>query len=98
MKDIYKRKVEFPLNFVNILKSIKKRDKRLYEKLIKKIEEIRRIENENHYKNLKHDLKEYKRVHISHYVLIFKYNDDGSIRLEDFDHHDNIYIKKKRGV
>ena len=96
MKDTFIRKVEFPPDFVTIIKSLRKKDMPSYEKIIKKIEEIRRIKNLDHYKNLKHGLKKYKRVHISHYVLVFKINKDGSIRLEDFDHHDNIYIKKRK--
>ena len=48
-----------------------------------------------HYKNLQHDLKEFKRVHIdSSFVLVFKVDEQAKIGLfEDLDHHDVIYRK-----
>ena len=60
---------------------------------MKKIEEI--IQNPQHYKNLQHDLKEFKRVHIdSSFVLVFKVNENTKIILfEDLDYHDIIYKK-----
>lgn len=46
-----------------------------------------------HYKNLRHDLKEYKRVHIdTHFVLTFKVDlARNFVLFVDFDHHDNVY-------
>lgn len=39
-------------------------------------------------------MKEYKRVHIGHFVLIFKYDKLNNILLfEDYQHHDKIYSK-----
>ncbi len=47
------------------------------------------------YKNLKHSLKEFKRIHIGHFVLVFRLNKkENLIYFEDFDHHNNIYFKK----
>ena len=60
-------------------------------KVLKKIEEIITSDVE-HYKNLRYDLKEYKRVHIGHFVLVFRYNKtENIISFDDLDHHDNIY-------
>lgn len=79
---------------VKISKLVKK-DKKKVEIINKKIKEIISSDNQtiNHYKNLRYDLKEFKRVHIDkHFVLTFKVNlPENSILFVDFDHHDNIY-------
>ena len=77
------------------VKRLLKKDKKKVEIINKKIKEI--INNDlisiNHYKNLRHDLKEFKRVHIDkHFVLTFKiFPQDNFILFVDFDHHDKIY-------
>ena len=57
----------------------------------KKIEEI--IQNPHRYKNLRSPLNMWKRVHIDkHFVLAFSVDENNkTVTLEDFDHHDNIY-------
>ena len=78
----------------NILYKLSKKDVKLYNRILKKIEEILGSESINHYKNLRHDLKEFKRVQIGHFVLIFKFEDKQNLILfDDFDHHDKIYMK-----
>ena len=78
-----------------ILNKLSKKNKELYEQVLKKIQEIVNSENVEHYKNLRHDLKEFKRVQIGHFVLVFKYDKNKNlISFEDFDHHDNIYFKR----
>ena len=79
---------------VKISKLVKK-DKKKVEIIHKKIKEV---VNSNeitigHYKNLRYDLKEFKRVHIDkHFVLTFKVDlTKKAILFVDFDHHDNIY-------
>jgi len=49
----------------------------------------------NHYKNLRHELKDYKRVHVDKsFALTFKVNlNKNLILFTDFDHHDRIYKK-----
>ena len=70
-----------------------KKDRPLYEKILKKFEEIVNSPDIEHYKNLRYDLKESKRVHIGHFVLVFSYDkNDNTISFEDFEHHDNIYL------
>ena len=80
-----------------ILKKLFKKDKRRYEILMKKIDNILSF-NENeigHFKNLRHDLKDEKRVHVDKsFVLTFKYiKEKNFILFLDYDHHDNIYKK-----
>ena len=80
--------------FKKILKKLFKKNKQTYERVMKKIREIVNSENVEHYKNLKHNLKDFKRVQIGEKVLIFKYNGGNKlISFEDFDHHDKIYLK-----
>lgn len=70
-----------------------KKNKPLYDKLFIKIHEIANSENVEHYKNLKYNLKNLKRVHVGHFVLIFCFdNNKNHIIFEDFDHHDKIYL------
>jgi len=65
--------------------------------LAEKIQEIVKndIKTIERYKNLRHELKDYKRVHIDrHFVLIFKVDKEKNfIFFADFDHHDNMYKK-----
>lgn len=79
---------------IKIIKLLKK-DKIKVEIINKKIKEIINNDNEGieRYKNLRHDLKHLKRVHIDkHFVLTFKVDKEKSfILFEDFDHHDKIY-------
>jgi YafQ family addiction module toxin component len=74
-----------------------KRDKVTYEKIIKKIDEIINRTTLDCYKNLKHNMKDSKRVHIGHFVLIFSLKNN-IISFEDFDHHDNIYNTQQKPI
>ena len=66
----------------------------MYERILKKIQEVINSDIE-HYKNLRHDLKEFKRVQIGSFVLVFKFvKSENKICFEDFDHHDKIYQKR----
>ena len=69
-----------------------KKDRKTYEKIMKKIEEIINSGDVEHYKNLRYNMKDSKRVHIGHFVLVFSYDQSKDIiSFEDFDHHDNIF-------
>ncbi len=84
---------ELSENLQEILKKLSKKDKRLYEQLIKKINEIVNCIDIDHYKNLRYSMKDSKSVHLGHFVLIFQYNKNtDTIYFDDFDHHDKIYI------
>ncbi len=79
-------------NFNRVLARLQDKDKNTYEQLLKKMNEILNISDVEHYKNLRHDLKEYKRVHVGSFVLTFKYDKTNDLILfTDFEHHDKIY-------
>ena len=68
-----------------------KKDRKRYEIVMKKMEEI--LQNPHHYKPLSHDIKHLHRVNIdSSFVLVFSINENDEIILfVDIDHHDKIY-------
>lgn len=75
-----------------ILNKLSKKDKQLYEQVLRKIEDIITSYDIGHYKNLRHDMKDRKRTHVGHFVLVFKFiKEEDKIIFVDFDHHDNIY-------
>ena len=77
-----------------ILKKLFKKDNQTRERVIKKIEEIINSNSVEHYKNLRHNLKIFKRVQIGEKVLIFSFNKKSNLLVfEDFAHHDKIYLK-----
>ena len=73
---------------------ISKKDKKAFDRVMKKVFEVVNSLDIEHYKNLRHDMKDSKRVHVGPFVLVFSY-DKGKdfISFEDYDHHDNIYQK-----
>ena len=74
------------------LNKLSKKDKILYNQIIKKIEEVINSESIEHYKNLQYNMTDRKRVHIGHFVLVFKFiKSENKIIFIDFDHHDKIY-------
>lgn len=75
------------------LSKISKKDKILYNAIIKKIEEILTCEDVNHYKNLKKPLQIFKRVHVrSSFVLTFKYlSSEDKVVFYRLKLHDDIY-------
>lgn len=79
-------------DLLEIMRKLSKKDKSLYEQLLRKIEEIKNCYDVEHYKNLRNNMKDSKRVHIGHFVLIFQYDKStDTINFDDFDHHDKIY-------
>ncbi|MBU3913242.1 MAG: type II toxin-antitoxin system RelE/ParE family toxin [Nanoarchaeota archaeon] len=77
-----------------ILNKLSKKDKSTYEQVIKKIEEILNSSDIEHYKNLRYNLSDKKRVHVGHFVLVFSFiKPENKIKFLDFDHHDVIYKK-----
>ncbi|MBS3091464.1 addiction module toxin RelE [Candidatus Pacearchaeota archaeon] len=79
---------------IKISKLVKK-DKKKVEIINKKIKEIINNDSEaiKRYKNLKHDLSNFKRVHIDKsFVLTFKVDlTNNFVLFVDFDHHDKVY-------
>ena len=79
-------------NLEKILNKLSKKDKNIYNQILKKIDEVIHSQNVEHYKNLRHNMKDSKRVHIGHFILIFQYKKEKNLIIfDDFDHHDNIY-------
>ena len=79
-------------NLEKILNKLSKKDKDIYNQILKKIDEVINSKDVDHYKNLRYNMKDSKRVHIGYFVLIFQYKKEEDIILfDDFDHHDNIY-------
>lgn len=72
-----------------------KKDKQKAIAINKKIKEVISCDENTieHYKNLRRDLKDYKRVHIEKsFVLIFRvFKEKKHILFERFEHHDKIY-------
>ena len=87
------RSYEIKIGLLKKLNKISKRDKNLYEQILKKIDEVIHNKNIDHYKNLKYQMKEFKRVHIKKsFVLLFEYMEaNDKVVFTDFDHHDKIY-------
>jgi YafQ family addiction module toxin component len=80
---------------LKILGKIGKKDKDLYEKILKKIDEIKQSDNIDHYKNLRYGMKDLKRAHIGHFVLLFWLNKNtNTISFYNFEHHDIVYKKR----
>ena len=78
-----------------ILNKLSKKDKSTYRQVLKKINEIINSPDVEHYKNLRYDLSDKKRVQIGHFVLVFLFiKTDNKIKFLDFDHHDVIYKKR----
>ncbi len=84
---------EISENLKKTLKRIHKKDRVRYEAAIKKIDEVISCEDLDHYKNLRHNMKDLKRGHIdTHFVLTFRVDKNlKKIFFDDLDHHDKIY-------
>ena len=71
---------------------LSKKDKIRYESVMNKIDEVLSSGDIEHYKNLRYDMKDSKRVHIGHFVLVFSYDKSNDfVSFEDYDRHDIIY-------
>ena len=81
-----------PDEFKVILKKLKKKKPDILKILEKQIEKISK--NPILGKPLRNILRNYRRVHVDPFVLIYEIKDI-EVRLIDFDHHDKIYKKYK---
>lgn len=88
-------KYDFSDSLKATLVKLSKKDKKRYEITLKKIEEItlRDSDSINFYKNLRHDLNDYKRVHIDKsFILLFRvFKKEKYILFYKLKHHDQIY-------
>ncbi len=85
---------EFTEAFLRQLRKAEKKDPVRYEAALKKIEQVRSVSNPHHYKNLRNDLKEFKRVHIDNdFIILFKIEKE-AIVFEDLLHHKKAYRRR----
>lgn len=81
------------------LKKLYKKDRQMCEAIMNKIDEAASRDHLtiDFYKNMRYELKEYKRVHImKSFVLLFKvYKEKNFLLFDRFGHHDEIYKRKK---
>jgi len=81
-----------------VIRKLVKKDRKRVEIINKKIKEVVNNNKDSiqYYKNLKHDLSNFKRVYIDRsFVLVFKIDIfNNFVLFVDFDHHDRIYKKK----
>lgn len=76
-----------------ILKRLSKKNPKQFEIIQRKVEQI--LQNPLHFKPLRAPLQNKRRVHIDKsFVLVYSVDENNkTVILEDFDHHDNIYAK-----
>jgi len=67
------REYEIKPYLQKILNKLFKKDKVAYEAVLKKIEEVINCEDVEHYKNLRYDMKDKKRVHIASSFVLEKF-------------------------
>lgn len=65
---------------------------------LNKFNEIISSPNIDHYKNLKHDLKHFKRVHVNNSYVILFFDKNKVIHFVDYASHDNIYNRSKQSI
>ncbi len=78
-----------------VLRKAAKRNPALAKAVFAKIEQVTQLNDEStidHYKNLRHDLSDYKRVHIGSFVLFFRvFKKERFILFDRLEHHDDAY-------
>ncbi|MEK6916671.1 MAG: type II toxin-antitoxin system RelE/ParE family toxin [Nanoarchaeota archaeon] len=84
--------LEFRDSVEKTLQKLAKRNPKQLEIIHKKIQEI--LLTPQSYKNLRAPMQYLKRVHIDKsFVLVFSINEETkTVVIEDFDHHDKIYL------
>ena len=80
--------IKFTPFFEKQLKKLKKKDRVLFERLIKKIKEIR--QSPEHYKPLRNILKGNRRAHLDPFIVLFDVRED-LITFHYVKHHDDAY-------
>ena len=85
-------KLVIPIEFELILKKLKNKKPDVFRDLAKKVEKI--VKDPILGKPLRNTLRNYRRIHIDSFVLIYEIR-MLEVRLIDFDHHDKIYKKYK---
>lgn len=78
----------FTPSFEKQLKKLKRKDKALFERLGKKLKELRK--NPEHYKPLRNVLKGNRAAHLDPFVIVFEVRED-LITVHYVKHHDKAY-------
>ncbi|RZN40076.1 MAG: type II toxin-antitoxin system mRNA interferase toxin, RelE/StbE family [Methanophagales archaeon ANME-1-THS] len=76
------------------LKRLKRRDLTLFTQVQNKLSQIATFDEAsiNHFKNLRSNMSNYKRVHIGSFVLLFRVEKDkDTIIFDRLVHHDDVY-------
>ena len=75
-----------------VLEKVRRKNPALFIAVQKKICQIAQLDKTTiqHFKNLRGNLKDYKRVHVGSFVLMFKVEED-TIIFARFMHHDDAY-------
>ncbi len=85
---MYKKRIKEKLE--KELYKLYKKNHKIIDILNNNIEEI--LQNPHHYKPLRNNLKNKKRIQIGSYVLIFEINEEEKIiTFLKFKHHDDVY-------
>ena len=63
--------------------------------VVKKVDEIC-LKDITHFKNLKYDLKQYKRVHVNDSFVILFFDEKQVVHFVDYVHHDVAYKPGKK--
>lgn len=77
-------------------KHIKKLKGQGLKNFLNKFDEILTIENLNFYKNLSHDLKKFKRIHINNSYVILFFDENNIVHFVDYLSHDDVYKHNKK--
>lgn len=80
--------IRFTPFFEKQLRKLKKKDRVLFERLVKKLKELRR--NPEHYKPLRNVLKGNRAAHLDPFVVVFDIHGD-VITVHYVKHHDKAY-------
>jgi len=87
------RKAKYSQLFQKQLKKIKGQELR---NILNKRDEILASDDVNSYKNLSHNLSQYKRVHVNNSYVILFFGDEDVVYFVDYEHHDIIYKHDKK--
>lgn len=79
-------------------KEIKKLKGQQLKNVLKKVDEVIATQDLDHYKNLRYELKKYKRIHVNNSYVILFFGSDGTVYFVDYSHHDNIYKHSKKAL
>jgi mRNA-degrading endonuclease RelE of RelBE toxin-antitoxin system len=77
-------------------KKIKKLKGQEAKNFLNKRNEILNSKNLDFYKNLKHNLKKFKRIHINDSYVILFFGNNGEVYFVDYEHHNKVYKFDKK--